>query len=275
MQNYKWLYGIIALLLTFQLNAATRFTYAYEVTKDDTVIKETEIATVDGDKARIEIRGADGEKKPDTPYLLTLDGGETWITSGIEGDPVCSKINTTEFFREIGALITRLDRLVGADVDPPKVEKVLEEPGPDILGYPTTHIRLVSSVTVRARIFFKKFEYTLEITDELWYTPQIEVHPIERKWFNAMIQTGHEQLDDLLKAQVDKIGGTILKQESLIRLINVIKNEEQERTERATITSIEQLKPDEIPADTFTTTECKNISNKQMKKVAKYLFIPG
>ncbi len=275
MQKYEWTCGIIACFLAFQCSAATRYTLAVEITKGETTTKETEVVIVDGDKARIEVRGEDGEKRADTPYVLTVDGGNTWIIAG-SGNVVCSKIDTTSFFNEIGASITRLDKLVGAKLNNTTVDKVLEEAGPEILGYPTTHIRLVSSVNVKARVLvFKKLEYSVEVTEDLWFTPKIEVHPIERKWIDAMVQTGYEQLDKLVKAQVSEIGGTILRQESSMTLFDVIKKDEDSRTEKATVTAIDELEPHEVPEDTFKVPECENISNKDMKKLAKVIFIPG
>lgn len=275
MLTNRWLYGLVVLFWAFQVNAAARYSSSYEVSKNGVAVKGVEIAIVDGDKARIEVRGADGERTPDAPYFLTVDGGETWVTAGIDGDPVCSTINTNEFFHDIGAFINRLDRLVGAGLGKPSVKKVLEEPGTEMLGYPTTHIRLVSSAAVKTWIFFRKFEYRLELTDDVWYAPKLEIHPIQRKWLHSMVQTGHKNLDELFKMQIDQIGGTILKQKSLIRLIDVVKRKEEIRTENIQMMAIENITPEQIPADVFLVPECKMISTKKMKKTAKYIFIPG
>ncbi len=178
-------------------DAATRYTVATEVVTKGQTRSEVAIVTLFGDKGRIDFVERNGRKEEGGLYLMTLDGGKTAVL-GNKGESVCSDWDSAEYFSEIGRLLHKARRWANLEVTDVKVEKVLEQPGPELLGYATTHLRLVTTAGVKASVLVKKFRYSLEITDDVWLAPQLEIHPIEQQWINAQTSTGFDQLDELL-----------------------------------------------------------------------------
>jgi hypothetical protein len=82
----------------------------------------------------------------------------------------------------MGQLLFKVKRWTNLEVTDPKVEKVLEEEGPKLLGYPTSHIRLVTTAGIKASVVVKKFRFHLQITDDVWIATQLEIHPIVQQW---------------------------------------------------------------------------------------------
>ena len=153
-----------------------------------------------------------------------------------------------------------------------KVEKVLEKPGPEILGYATTHVRLVTTAGLKYSVLVKKHHYTLKITDDIWMAPKLEIHPIEQQWIKAQTSTGFDQLDRLLDSWHMHLPATVLKQESIFKIKDLGKNEESTKVEKINITSIEALDPSKIPAGLFDMPRCKKASRQKMEAAAKEMF---
>ena len=99
----------------------------------------------------------------------------------------------------------------------------MEEKGPKILDYPTTHVRLATTAAGKAAAMFKNYDYKVHITDDIWYTTKEEVHPVRKRWLEALSRSGDKQLDVLIVQWVANLPGAILKQESVIKVTNVIR----------------------------------------------------
>ncbi len=265
----------MALLLaafSMPVNAATRYTVATEVVTKGQTRSEVAIVTLSGDKGRIDFVERNGRKEEGGLYLMTLDGGKTAVL-GNKGESVCSDWDSAEYFSEIGRLLHKARRWANLEVTDVKVEKVLEQPGPELLGYATTHLRLVTTAGVKASVLIKKFRYSLEITDDVWLAPQLEIHPIERQWINAQTSTGFDQLDQLLDSWNNQLPAMILKQESVIKFKDHIKKEKSTKSEKIELTSIEALDPSEIPSETFRVPKFKKVSQKEMQDTAKDMLL--
>ena len=65
---------------------------------------------------------------------------------------------------------------------------------------------------------------------------------------------------------------TVLKQESVFEIEDLVKKEESTKVEKITITSIEKLDPSKIPAELFDMPKCKKVSRKKMQAAAKSMF---
>ena len=245
------------------------------VEKGEPKDKDTEIITIDGDKkVRLEFLGEEEKPSNNTPYLLTTDGGNTWVI-GNKQEAYCAQMETGEFFQYLGSLALKVEGIANLEITDPQVKKVLEQKGPKILGYPTTHVRLVTTAAGKASILFQKFDYKVHITDDIWYSPELEMHPVRKRWLEALSNSGYPQLDKLIDQWAANLNGSILKQESVMKLTNVIKNEEEITTQQSRIVTVENLKPTDIPKDTFDMPTCKSISKKEMRDTAKELFDKG
>ena len=245
------------------------------VEKGEPKDKDTEIITIDGDKkVRLEFLGEEEKPSNNTPYLLTNDGGNMWVI-GNKQEAYCAQMETGEFFQYLGSLALKVEGIANLEITDPQVKKVLEQKGPKILGYPTTHVRLVTTAAGKASILFQKFDYKVHITDDIWYSPELEMHPVRKRWLEALSNSGYPQLDKLIDQWAANLNGSILKQESVMKLTNMIKNEEEITTQKSRIVTVDKLKPTDIPKDTFDMPKCKSISKKEMRDTAKELFNKG
>ncbi len=151
---------MVALLLaalSVPVNAATRYTIAAEVVTKDQTRSEVAIVTLFGDKGRIDFVERNGRKEEGGLYLMTLDGGKTAVL-GDKDTSMCSEWDSAEYFSEVGRLLHKARRFSKPDITDVKVEKALEKPGPELLGYATTHVRLVTTVGVKFSVLAKKYQ---------------------------------------------------------------------------------------------------------------------
>jgi len=252
-----------------------RATIVTDVVEEDKKTKDNEIMTADGDqKVRLEMLGEEKKPTDKTPYLLTVDGGKTWVI-GNKAEAFCAQMDTAEFFQYLGQLAVKYGGLLNLDIADPEIKKVLEEKGPDMLGYPTQHIRLETTAAAKASAVFKKYDYQVHITDDIWYTPKMEIHPVRKRWLEALSQSGYKELDSLADQWANNLSGAVLKQESEIKITNVIKQKEDIIRETTRIVTLEKLKPTDLPEHTFQMPKCKKISKKEMRKTAMDLFERG
>lgn len=271
-----WLSLLVFLFMTLPVAADTlRVTIVTEIEEKDKKDKDTEILTVDGDKKfRLEFLGQETKASDKTPYLLTIDGGNSWVI-GNKQEAFCAHMDTGEFFRYLGKLAHRVEGIANLEITDPQVKNILEEKGPNIHGYPTTHIRLVTTAAGKAAVLFKKYNYKVHITDDIWYSTNLEMHPVRKRWLEALSQSGYPQLDKLIDQWVANINGAILKQESVINVTNVIENKEEITTQKTRVVTVEKLKPADIAKHVFDMPKCNNISKKEMRDTAKELFERG
>jgi hypothetical protein len=275
-QSRIWITLLVFLFVALPVAADTlRVTIVTDIVEKDQKETDTEIITIDGDeKVRIEFLGKEKKSSDTTPYLLTINGGNTWII-GNKAEAFCAQMETGEFFTYLGSLALKVEGIANLEIADPKVQKVHEKKGPNILDYPTTHVRLVTTASGKASVLLKKYEYKVHITDDIWYTTKMEMHPVRKRWLEALSQSGYKQLDMLIDQWAANLPGAILKQESVIKVTNIIKNKEDISTEKTQVVTIKKLKPADIPKQTFDMPKCKTISKKEMRDTAKDLFEKG
>ena len=264
--------AVLFIAITTPVMAASRYNIVTElISEGQSPRSEVAIITVAGDRGRIDFVERNGRKEEGGLYLMTLDGGKTAVL-GNKGKSMCSEWDSAEFFREMGRLLNKAKRWANLEITDAKVEKISEKPGPKLLGYATTHVRLVTTASVKYSALMNKNQYSLKITDDFWIAPQLEIHPIEQQWINAQTSTGFGQLDQLVDSWHSHLPATILKQESVFKIKDLVKNEESTKVEKISITSIEELNPSEIPVEAFDMPKCKKASQKEMKAAAKAMF---
>ncbi|MDH3947707.1 MAG: hypothetical protein OEU74_01990 [Gammaproteobacteria bacterium] len=275
-QSRIWISLLAFLFIALPVTADTlRVTVETEIVEEEKKEKDTEIITIDGDKkVRLELLGEEKKSSDKTPYLLTIDGGNTWVV-GNKAEAFCAQMDTAEFFRYLGSLALRFEGIANLEITDPQVKKVLEEKGPKILDYPTNHVRLVSTAAGKAAVMFKKYDYKVHITDDIWYSTKIEMHPVRKRWFEALSRSGYKQHDVLIDQWMANLPGAILKQESVIKVTNVIRKKDEIYTEKTRVVTIDKLKPSDIPKHTFQMPKCKKISKKEMRSTAMDLFEKG
>ena len=180
-----------------------------------------------------------------------------------------------DFFRDLGKIISRVDRFTSPKFSDMKVELLVDEPGPAILGYATRHLRIQTTAKVKASVLTKKFEYGMIKVDDVWYTNDRKLHPAKQRWIEALTDSGYEQLDQLSSGFRSKIKGPILKQNTVMETTDYKKNKVDKYIENMRAVSLKELTSSEIPEATFSKPDCKKIDKKQTKDAAKSMFNEG
>ena len=233
----------------------------------------TNIITVDENKFRLDYLDSGNESTEQTPFLLTLNDGKDWVLADQKDNMFyCTRIGINDFFRDLGDIMWNMDSLANATISESKLELLLEEPGPEISGYDTIHLRFRTTARVNARVLFKKFEYGMTKTDDIWYTQEREIHPARKRWIEALTHSGYEQIDELSSALRSKIPGALLKQMSVVTITDYKKGKVDTYERNVRVASIKELESSEVPEDTFTSPDCNDISDSQLHDAAKAIF---
>ena len=262
--------AVFCLILAVPSGAALRYNIAVDIVREGDKVKTRRLleqVTVDGDRGRIDFLAPDGSKSGNGGYMLTLDGGKTFAWSD-GGQAVCGNWSLEAFFATVGALLEKGTRFINAELPEARVEKTLEEPGPDIHGFPTTHLRLATEFGAKGRVLIMKFEYSVEQTDDVWMTPELELPALERRWMETMGRTGFDYADAMLTAWDAEVTGVVLKHKNVVRLTNLQSGKVSVKTESMEVTGFERLEPSQIPVGTFAMPECRQVDQREMKEKA-------
>ena len=272
----KSLLALITLLFTvFTVEAGTRAVIEVEIIKGDNIEKSSEIVSFDEKRFRIDILGEDKKKTEQTPYIMTVNNGENWVIGDKPKDKFyCSEMQTEEFFKNLGDQVTNAIEFFNVKAESPTVKQILEEPGPEILGYKTTHVQIETNARAYAWFLFLKFEYSVKIIDDLWYTTDIEMHPVRKKWINALTQSGNSIIDSLFADFTAKLPGPVLKTESVVSITDARKKETKTQTIRTVITEVDELESGELD-EIFKMPECQTMDDDEVQEKANLIFSTG
>ncbi len=114
----------ILLLAVVSVEAGTKVVIEVEIIKADNIEKSTEIITFDEKRFRLDLPGTDEINAPETPYIMTVDGGENWVIGDRPKDRFyCSQMQTEEFFKNMGTQVTDAIEFFNVKADEPTVKK--------------------------------------------------------------------------------------------------------------------------------------------------------
>ena len=267
--------SVLCAFLSLNAKAGTQAVIEVEVIKGDSVEKHVEVLTFDDTRFRIDFLGPDMKRTDQTPYIMTVDNGEHWVMgSKPKKKFYCTSMQTDAFFKNIGTQVTDAVEFFNVKADTPTVRQLLEEPGPEIHGFSTTHVQIETNAKAYAWFLFIKFEYNVKIVDDLWYTTDVEIHPIRKKWINALIHSDNKIIDDLFSDYAAKLGGPVLKSETVVDITNVKKKDTKTQKERTTVTSVEDIGKDKLE-QLFKMPDCKQMDDDEIQDNAKELFSVG
>ena len=266
---------IITLLTVFAVEAGTRAVIEVQNIEGDNVEKHFEIFTFDEQRFRIDFVGEDQKITDETSYIMTVNGGENWVMGDKPKDRFyCSAVKTEEFFKNLGGQVTYAIDRFNVKADSPTVKQVLEEPGPDMLGYKTTHVQLQTDARAYAWFLFFKFEYAVKIVSDMWYTTDVEIHPIRKKWLSALTKSGNSIIDDMFGDITSKLPGPVLKKEVVMDITNVRKKNVKTEKQLTKVTSVEDIMPGELDKR-FKLPECEVMDDDEVQEKGKALFSAG
>lgn len=270
------LVSLLLMMCSLPVIAAQVIKLEVEAAKNDSSSKNINIITIDDKKVRVDYLGTETEKTDTTPYLLTLNAGKSWTLGNRDKDEFyCADVDMDDLFQDIGDILSRVDSFTNAEFSNNKVTILLQEPGPKISGYATTHIRLQTIANIKASILLKKFGFTLNKVDDIWYAKDREIHEVKKRWIEALTNSGYEVLDQLSRELHGNILGPILKQESVMQITNTEKNQVDTYTRKLHVASAQELKSSELPEEVFAQPRCKKIKKSQTRNAAKAMFKEG
>ena len=274
MKNFRTLLlaSVTLLFTVFTVEAGTRVVVEVEVIEGDSIEKSIEIITFNKNRFRIDFPGEDKEVTDQTPYIMSVNGGEKWVIGDRSKDGFyCTEMKTEEFFRNLGDQATDAIEFFNVTAEAPTVKKILEEPGPEIQGFKTTHLQIETNASAYAWFLFMKFEYSVKVIDDIWYTTELDVHPARKKWIDALTQSGNSLIDKMFADFTAKLPGAVLRQESVIDITNVRKKETKTQKKHSTIKKVVELKASELDK-IFSMPECKVMDDDEVQEKAKTLF---
>ena len=277
MKNFRVLLisSIIFLFTVFSAEAGKRVVVEVEVTKGDKIKMSNEIITFDRDRFRIDFPGPGKDVTDKTSYIMTVNGGDNWVIADKQDDMFyCTEMQTEEFFRRLGNRATSAMKLFKVKVKSPTIKKTLEEPGPEIHGYKTTHVQYETTAKGYASLLVVKFEYSVKVIDDLWYTTELEIHPVKKKWINTLAQSGNDLIDELVSDITAKLAGPVLKRETVTDITNIRKNETKTQKKRSVIKSVADLSAGVLD-EVFKMPECEVMKDNEVEKRAGVLFSAG
>lgn len=159
--------------------------------------------TAAGDKARIDFTG--GAPMGNDGYLLSHDGGKTMIMVSPK-----DKTYMTWDMNAMMGMAGAMTSMMKMEVTDPKVEKLLDEPGEPLLGYPTRHYKFRVSYGMSMTLMGFKNASNVTRDEETWTTTKIDTAALTR-WIKQAPKTMNESLDKLIVMERDRMEGLPLK----------------------------------------------------------------
>lgn len=200
---------------------------------------------VDGPGARVEFRESTSPMVSEGTYIVTRDGGETAYLVNPE-EKTYMEWDLAALVGSLGNMMQGMGGMVDMEFRDQRVEKVGEEPGPEIVGHPTTHHTYESSYTLVIRVMGMGREMRTETVQEIWSTPELSA-PGFGLWLQEAPETGIEGLDEYLEQEMSKAEGFPLRTKTITTTIGQ-KGRESVST---TITEVTTLREESIPASRF------------------------
>ncbi len=102
-------------------------------------------------------------------------------------------------------------KMMNMKISNQKIEKLLEEDGGQVAGFPTRRYRFRTSYTMEMNFLGIKQSSTTVQEEDVWVTKKLS-DPGLNFWLSKRdVQTGNEQLDAMIKAEMSKVEGFPLK----------------------------------------------------------------
>ncbi|HYA95213.1 MAG TPA: hypothetical protein VEC95_02970 [Terriglobales bacterium] len=183
------------------------------------------VVWVDGERARMEIQTSNEPSLAAGTVLLTSDSGENLIVL----DPA-----KQEFFSLPHGLITRFkqreaDRL-RITYGPISSEKMAEDPGPVLAGYPTRHLRFHIRLATHQTASAGESTTQIEVYEHFWVNDEIRQRNTDLAMLADSSGIGFPALDEFLRNQAGDLPGFILKRNLVMTVDDSLQNHQVIRT---------------------------------------------
>lgn len=206
----------------------------------------TVYAWVDDEKAKIEYQDKDQTGLFEAgSYLLTTNGGETlYIVNPKE--KTYSEIDIASMFATLGTMMDAMGGFMKMEFTDFSNEKLLEEPGDNILGYPTVHHQYRTGYTMNMSIMGIKRENRTETENDFWCSNELNAEGL-RVWLRPdKFRTGNQDFDQLIGQDFANMDCLPLRSRTITKMTN--KNKEMVTT---STTEVTVLRRETVPATVF------------------------
>jgi hypothetical protein len=241
--------GVLSTILTVPTLAGS---FYYEATRTQEGPGKNDLATVrvrawvEGPRMRVEF--VDGRKSgfPEGSFLLTVDGGQTifFVNPRKKG---FAKWELDSVIQDIADLLNKDGGLYRLELSDVTGDAILEEPGEPILGQPTTHLRWSGGYTLKYAMLGLKRVRRQETVRDVWVSDVIGEMGLDSLFRPRNLDTGHEELDRALAAQMRPVDGFTLKSVSTTTTRDKKGREQITRT----TTEVTLLRPEPVAAERF------------------------
>jgi hypothetical protein len=204
-------------------------------------------AWVEGDNAKVAFTSSSNPLLAAGTYLLTTDGGKTLTLVNPE-EKTYSELDLGALVGAAGAMFKGLGPMVKLSFANQQVERLAEEPGPAILGYPTTHYRYRVSYDFTFKVMGMGQSSHHDTVTDIWATRELTDSGFGAWLRREPPRTGIDDLDRLIAAEMGKgVQGVPLK------MVAVAKTRDQRgnETEATTTTEVLAIKEEAVPAGSF------------------------
>lgn len=232
----------VILTLLFALAAAPgfadiRYKSVTKIQPEQGKSQDTQVeGWVSGDSSRVEIKDSANPMLKPGAWLITKDGGQTIFLVDPE-EKTYAEWDVRAMLGAAGSVMNGMGPVLKIEFTEPKVEKVLDEAGPALLGLPTRHYRYRISYTMKMKVLGMGNETSVVSEEDIWATDQLR-DPALSIWLRAdSPRTGNEQLDKLIDSSRGRIAGFPLK----TVIVSTTTNKKNKQTTTRTTMEVTEL----------------------------------
>ncbi len=167
-------------------------------------------AWADGDKGRVDFKESANPIAEAGTYMLTRDGGRTLILVNPE-DKAYGEMSLDALLGSIGAVMGGMGPLLKIEISNPKVETLLDEAGPTMLGRPTRHLKFRTAYQMKVKVFGMGKANDVLTEEEFWVTDSLLDKSFGMWLKTDKPKTGNADLDRLIAGETGKLKGVPLK----------------------------------------------------------------
>lgn len=202
-------------------------------------------ASVEGDKARIEFTESKNPMMGKGSYVLTQDAGKTMYMVSPE-DKSYSKWDIEAMMGAAGAAMKMMGGFMQMEFSEPKIEKLMDEPGESILGYSTRHYKFRTTFSTTVSMMGRKNTTATVKDEEIWSTTKIADAGMGAWLRKSPPSSGNEQLDKMIRAEMNKIEGFPLRH----IMVTTTDASGKQQTHKM-VTEVTELSKESVAASTF------------------------
>ncbi len=239
---------IASLILTAQSHAGYSFTSVTTASGGHGADAQNSVvqALVEGPQARVEFVESRNSMMAKGNYVLTQDAGKTMIMVD-PGDKTYSKWDMEGMMGAAGDVMKMMGGMVQMEFSEPKIEKLADEAGPSLLGYPTHHYKFRTTFSTAMTVMGRKNSTTTVKEEEIWATPKIADAGMGAWLRKSPPKSGNEQLDKMIRSEMNKIEGFPLKQ----IMVNTTTDANGKAKSHTMTMEVTELKKVAVPASAF------------------------